>query len=157
MTVNAFLPPPHDMNQDADVFNMEFAELDDFLGDMEFQPEFSSSTVGVAQPVSPETMTLTNEMHALELPFPPTLLAQVVPSAVPSAVTVEDPSARVSPASSVCGHSDDESPSNVPTTVITHSDPEIQAAHVKKQKSATTKFAAASKDDAAAAKKHRRR
>ncbi|KAG7351248.1 bZIP transcription factor [Nitzschia inconspicua] len=159
MTFNALLPPPDMSHHDEDVFNMDFAELGDFLGEMEFHPEMHPSTIAMAaQPISPESATaLTNGVHAPHLPFPPSL--QNIDVASPSEI---DPSVRVSPASSVAEdnsvHSDNDEAfsSHVPETVVTTSNSEIQVAHLKNQKAATTK-SAISKDDVVAAKKYRRR
>lgn len=111
------LLPLHEMNHnDEEVFGMDFSDLGDFLGDVDFQPDFNASTVSMsAQPVSPESsMTMTNgAVSALELPFPPSLHPDEMAS-------------RISPASSVADEgsvdaSESSDDKDVPSTVVTAS------------------------------------
>lgn len=114
MAAHALLPPHEMSHNDEEVFGMDFSDLGDFLGDVDFQPDFNASTVSMtAQPVSPESsMTMTNgAASAPELPFPPSLQP-------------DDVASRISPASSVADEgsidaSDSSDDKDVPNTVVT--------------------------------------
>jgi hypothetical protein len=143
MTFDQYVPPPDMTHQE--VFNMEFAELDDLLGEVEFQAISSESmTIGSvvsSHAISPESMRLTNDVSPTSLASPPSLQLEQSSAQVPFA--------RVSPAYSIIGESDDDGSSL---------NAKVQSSHIQKKK-ATMKpvSSVATRDDHALAKKNRRR
>jgi hypothetical protein len=145
MTFEPLFPPPHMARVDEEVFNMEFGEFDELLGEVEFQAISSESmaigSVLTTHPISPKSMPLTNDVSAMSLHALPSL-----PVEYPS---VHIPFVPISPANSVSGESDDDGASH---------NVEVQNAHVRKKKAATrTVSHSSTKDDPALAKKKRRR
>jgi hypothetical protein len=169
MSINALLPPTLNQQDHDEVFKMmdvgEFAELNDFLGEIDLHPisgvvdmspDFNSSMISttaaasLTAPVSPESMTQTTNNSvaaAPSLPVAPVLSAS-----------------RVSPAPSVSSGGEssgdegsvDQEQEHVPSTVVTKTSRSVQAKHLKNQKAATT-AAPSVPEDAAQLKKNRRR
>jgi hypothetical protein len=143
MTVEALLPVI--AQHDDEVLNLGDDEVFDFLGDMGFQSVDNNAILAPVLAASPPSFPFSS-IH--------TTSATLAVSATPGQA--------VSPAASVSGQEsgDESSVSHVPAVVTTSSD--IQTAHVKNQKAATsivtkTYKTNVSTEDAALQKKNRRR